>query len=158
MAFLLVQRVMVSSTATEGGGRWSDGTLAFVLKKHFTCLTSRLRFTSSPPWYVPRWKDSSEAFNGQSRGHGNIVLHTDRTLDEVLGDDMSVAAFVLKILGLLRRRHRKVMGIHCYQAPTKRLKSSREASRHEDDYIIVQSGLEGNATNPASQACSLQVM
>ncbi|MEZ9057986.1 thioredoxin-disulfide reductase [Vibrio pelagius] len=78
--------------------------------------------------------------------NGNIVLHTDRTLDEVLGDDMGVTGVRIKDTQSDKTEDIDVMGAFIaigHQPNTAIFKGQLEM---KDDYIIVQSGLEGNAT------------
>ena len=77
---------------------------------------------------------------------GNIVLHTDRTLDEVLGDDMGVTGVRIKDTQSDNTEEIDVMGAFIaigHQPNTEIFKGQVDM---KDDYIIVQSGLEGNAT------------
>ncbi|MEZ9586143.1 thioredoxin-disulfide reductase [Vibrio cyclitrophicus] len=78
--------------------------------------------------------------------NGNIVLHTDRTLDEVLGDDMGVTGVRIKDTQSDKTEEIEVMGAFIaigHQPNTEIFKGQVDM---KDDYIIVQSGLEGNAT------------
>ncbi|PTO83232.1 thioredoxin-disulfide reductase [Vibrio splendidus] len=78
--------------------------------------------------------------------NGNIVLHTDRTLDEVLGDDMGVTGVRIKDTQSDKTEDIEVMGAFIaigHQPNTEIFKGQVDM---KDDYIIVQSGLEGNAT------------
>ena len=78
--------------------------------------------------------------------NGNIVLHTDRTLDEVLGDDMGVTGVRIKDTQSDKTEDIEVMGAFIaigHQPNTEIFKAQVDM---KDDYIIVQSGLEGNAT------------
>ncbi|WP_434565928.1 thioredoxin-disulfide reductase [Vibrio chagasii] len=78
--------------------------------------------------------------------NGNIVLHTDRTLDEVLGDDMGVTGVRIKDTQSDKTEDIDVMGAFIaigHQPNTEIFKGQVDM---KDDYIIVQSGLEGNAT------------
>ncbi|MEZ8390136.1 thioredoxin-disulfide reductase [Vibrio splendidus] len=78
--------------------------------------------------------------------NGNIVLHTDRTLDEVLGDDMGVIGVRIKDTQSDKTEDIEVMGAFIaigHQPNTEIFKGQVDM---KDDYIIVQSGLEGNAT------------
>ncbi|WP_373947947.1 thioredoxin-disulfide reductase [Vibrio pomeroyi] len=78
--------------------------------------------------------------------NGNIVLHTDRTLDEVLGDDMGVTGVRIKDTHSDKTEDIEVMGAFIaigHQPNTEIFKGQVDM---KDDYIIVQSGLEGNAT------------
>ncbi|EGQ8469396.1 TPA: thioredoxin-disulfide reductase [Vibrio alginolyticus] len=77
---------------------------------------------------------------------GNIVLHTDRTLDEVLGDDMGVTGVRIKDVNSGATEDIDVMGAFIaigHQPNTQIFEGQVDM---KDDYIIVQSGLEGNAT------------
>ncbi|MGY3569438.1 thioredoxin-disulfide reductase [Vibrio sp. SCSIO 43135] len=78
--------------------------------------------------------------------NGNIVLHTDRTLDEVLGDDMGVTGVRVKDTQSDLTEEIDVMGAFIaigHQPNTSIFKGQLEM---KDDYIIVKSGLDGNAT------------
>ncbi|EKO3489802.1 thioredoxin-disulfide reductase [Vibrio fluvialis] len=78
--------------------------------------------------------------------NGNIVLHTDRTLDEVLGDDMGVTGVRLKDTQSGETEEFDVMGVFIaigHQPNTAIFEGQLDM---KDGYIIVKSGLEGNAT------------
>lgn len=78
--------------------------------------------------------------------NGNIVLHTDRTLDEVVGDDMGVTGVRIKDTQSDAIEQIDVMGAFIaigHQPNTSIFEGQLEM---KDGYIIVQSGLEGNAT------------
>lgn len=78
--------------------------------------------------------------------NGNIVLHTDRTLDEVLGDEMGVTGVRLKDTQSDKTEDLEVMGAFIaigHQPNTAIFEGKLEM---KDGYIIVKSGLEGNAT------------
>jgi thioredoxin reductase (NADPH) len=78
--------------------------------------------------------------------NGNIILHTDRTLDEVLGDDMGVTGVRIKDVNTGATGDVDVMGAFIaigHQPNTQIFESQLEM---KDGYIIVKSGLEGNAT------------
>ncbi|MCR9965053.1 thioredoxin-disulfide reductase [Vibrio antiquarius] len=77
---------------------------------------------------------------------GNIVLHTDRTLDEVLGDDMGVTGVRIKDVNTGATEDLEVMGAFIaigHQPNTQIFEGQVDM---KDGYIIVKSGLEGNAT------------
>ncbi|MDK9755093.1 thioredoxin-disulfide reductase [Vibrio sp. D173a] len=77
---------------------------------------------------------------------GNIVLHTDRTLDEVLGDDMGVTGVRIKDVNSGATEDLAVMGAFIaigHQPNTQIFEGQVDMI---DGYILVQSGLEGNAT------------
>ncbi|BDR13837.1 thioredoxin-disulfide reductase [Vibrio sp. STUT-A11] len=78
--------------------------------------------------------------------NGNIILHTDRTLDEVLGDDMGVTGVRIKDVNTDATEDVDVMGAFIaigHQPNTQIFEGQLEM---KDGYIIVKSGLEGNAT------------
>ncbi|NOH67738.1 thioredoxin-disulfide reductase [Vibrio rotiferianus] len=78
--------------------------------------------------------------------NGNIILHTDRTLDEVLGDDMGVTGVRIKDVNSGATEDLEVMGAFIaigHQPNTQIFEGQVDM---KDGYIIVQSGLEGNAT------------
>ena len=78
--------------------------------------------------------------------NGNIILHTDRTLDEVLGDDMGVTGVRLKHTQSDETEQLDVMGAFIaigHQPNTEIFKGQLEM---KDGYIVVKSGLNGNAT------------
>ncbi|WP_158140886.1 thioredoxin-disulfide reductase [Vibrio furnissii] len=78
--------------------------------------------------------------------NGNIVLHTDRTLDEVLGDEMGVTGVRLKDTQSGETEAFDVMGVFIaigHQPNTAIFEGQLDM---KDGYIIVKSGLEGNAT------------
>ncbi|AXY00885.1 thioredoxin-disulfide reductase [Vibrio alfacsensis] len=77
---------------------------------------------------------------------GNIILHTDRTLDEVLGDDMGVTGVRIKDVNNGATEDLDVMGAFIaigHQPNTQIFENQLDM---KDGYIIVKSGLEGNAT------------
>jgi len=78
--------------------------------------------------------------------NGNIVLHTDRTLEEVLGDDMGVTGVRLKDTKSGNTEDLEVMGAFIaigHQPNTAMFEGKLEM---KNGYIVVKSGLEGNAT------------
>ncbi|MGR5295746.1 thioredoxin-disulfide reductase [Vibrio mediterranei] len=77
---------------------------------------------------------------------GNIVLHTDRTLEEVVGDDMGVTGVRIKDTQSEQIEHIDVMGAFIaigHQPNTDLFDGQLEMN---NGYIVVKSGLEGNAT------------
>ncbi|MGL6258760.1 thioredoxin-disulfide reductase [Vibrio sp. WXL210] len=77
---------------------------------------------------------------------GNIILHTDRVLDEVLGDDMGVTGVRIKDTNSENTEDLEVMGAFIaigHQPNTSIFKGQLDMN---GDYITVNSGLEGNAT------------
>ncbi|ELA7192805.1 thioredoxin-disulfide reductase [Vibrio parahaemolyticus] len=78
--------------------------------------------------------------------NGNIILHTDRTLDEVLGDDMGVTGVRIKDVNTGTTEDLEVIGAFIaigHQPNTQIFEGQLEM---KDGYIVVKSGLEGNAT------------
>ncbi|WP_274021120.1 thioredoxin-disulfide reductase [Vibrio parahaemolyticus] len=78
--------------------------------------------------------------------NGNIILHTDRTLDEVLGDDMGVTGVRITDVNTGTTEDLEVMGAFIaigHQPNTQIFEGQLEM---KDGYIVVKSGLEGNAT------------
>ncbi|MGR5209834.1 thioredoxin-disulfide reductase [Vibrio rotiferianus] len=83
--------------------------------------------------------------------NGNIILHTDRTLDEVLGDDMGVTGVRIKDVNSGATEDLEVMGAFIaigHQPNTQIFEGQVDM---KDGYIIVKSGLEGNATETSIQ-------
>ncbi|WP_330959119.1 thioredoxin-disulfide reductase [Photobacterium sp. 53610] len=78
--------------------------------------------------------------------NGNIILHTDRTLDEVLGDDMGVTGVRLRDTKSDATENLDVMGVFIAigHQPNTDIFAGQLAM--ENGYLKVQSGLEGNAT------------
>ena len=77
---------------------------------------------------------------------GNIILHTDRTLDEVLGDDMGGTGVRIKDVNSGATEDLEVMGAFIaigHQPNTQIFEGQVDM---KDGHIIVQSGLQGNAT------------
>ena len=78
--------------------------------------------------------------------NGNIVLHTDRTLDEVLGDDMGVTGVRLQDTKSGEKEELAVMGVFIaigHKPNTGMFEGKLEMN---NGYIKINSGLEGNAT------------
>ncbi|HCG7301932.1 thioredoxin-disulfide reductase [Vibrio parahaemolyticus] len=83
--------------------------------------------------------------------NGNIILHTDRTLDEVLGDDMGVTGVRIKDVNTGTTEDLEVMGAFIaigHQPNTQIFEGQLEM---KDGYIVVKSGLEGNATQTSTE-------
>lgn len=78
--------------------------------------------------------------------NGNIILHTDRTLEEVLGDDMGVTGVRIKDTQSAATEDLEVMGAFIaigHQPNTAIFEGQLEMA---NGYISVQSGTQGNAT------------
>lgn len=78
--------------------------------------------------------------------NGNIVLHTDHTLDEVLGDQMGVSALRLRSTKDQQTKDLAVAGLFVAigHSPNTAIFNGQLAL--ENGYIKVQSGIHGNAT------------
>lgn len=78
--------------------------------------------------------------------HGNVTLHLNKTLDEVLGDNMGVTAVRIKDMHNGETSELAVMG--CFIAIGHQPNTSIFAGQLDmhDGYIKVQSGSHGNAT------------
>ncbi|ELV7518734.1 thioredoxin-disulfide reductase [Photobacterium damselae] len=77
---------------------------------------------------------------------GNIILHTDRTLDEVLGDQMGVTGVRLKDTQSDNTEELDVMGVFIAIGHQPNTAIFADQLAMENGYIKVQSGLTGNAT------------
>lgn len=77
---------------------------------------------------------------------GKIILHTDRTLEEVLGDNMGVTGVRIKDTQSELREEIQVDGVFIAigHAPNTDIFADQLAL--QNGYILVKSGLEGNAT------------
>jgi thioredoxin reductase (NADPH) len=77
---------------------------------------------------------------------GQIILHTNRTLDEVVGDDMGVTGVKIKDTQSENIELVDVMGafIAIGHQPNTSIFKDQLSMNH--DYIVVNSGLNGNAT------------
>lgn len=78
--------------------------------------------------------------------NGNIVLHTDRTLDEVLGDDMGVTGVRLKSTKTNETEELAVAGVFIAIGHSPNTAIFGDQLALENGYIRVQSGIQGNAT------------
>lgn len=78
--------------------------------------------------------------------NGNVVLHLNETLDEVVGDAMGVTGVRTKSTTTGELKDLEVMG--CFIAIGHQPNTSLFADQLEmqDGYIVVRSGLNGNAT------------
>ncbi|WP_099075013.1 thioredoxin-disulfide reductase [Proteus alimentorum] len=77
---------------------------------------------------------------------GNIILHTDRTLDEVLGDDMGVTKVRLKDTKSDKTEELDVMGVFIAIGHSPNTTIFDDQLELDNGYIKVQSGTQGNAT------------
>ncbi|MEJ4043341.1 thioredoxin-disulfide reductase [Erwinia sp. SLM-02] len=79
--------------------------------------------------------------------NGNIVLHTDRTLDEVLGDQMGVSALRLRSThDETQTEELHVAGLFVAIGHSPNTGIFNGQLELENGYIKVQSGIHGNAT------------
>ncbi|MDP2569228.1 thioredoxin-disulfide reductase [Photobacterium damselae subsp. piscicida] len=78
--------------------------------------------------------------------NGNIILHTDCTLDEVLGNQMGVIGVRLKDTQSDNTEELDVMGVFIAIGHQPNTAIFADQLAMENGYIKVQSGLTGNAT------------
>ncbi|RXJ73533.1 thioredoxin-disulfide reductase [Veronia nyctiphanis] len=78
--------------------------------------------------------------------NGNVVLHTDRVLDEVLGDEMGVTGVRVKDTNSDATEEFDVMGLFVAIGHKPNTGIFEGQLDMENGYIKVKSGLEGNAT------------
>ena len=78
--------------------------------------------------------------------NGNIILHTDRTLDEVLGDEMGVTKVRLKDTKSDKTEELDVMGVFIAIGHSPNTTIFDGQLELDNGYIKVQSGTQGNAT------------
>lgn len=78
--------------------------------------------------------------------NGNVVLHLNRTLDEVLGDDMGVTKVRVKATDSDLTEEIDVMGLFVAIGHKPNTDIFQGQLAMEDGYIKVNSGTQGNAT------------
>ncbi|WP_446469473.1 thioredoxin-disulfide reductase [Xenorhabdus stockiae] len=78
--------------------------------------------------------------------NGNIILHTDRTLDEVLGDEMGVTGVRIRDTKSDNIEELDVAGVFIAIGHSPNTDIFAGQLELENGYIKVQSGLHGNAT------------
>ncbi|AWH89897.1 thioredoxin-disulfide reductase [Limnobaculum parvum] len=78
--------------------------------------------------------------------HGNIILHTDRTLDEVLGDDMGVTGVRLKDVKTQVTEELTLTGVFIAIGHRPNTEVFAGQLELKDGYLKVHSGSHGNAT------------
>lgn len=78
--------------------------------------------------------------------NGNVVLHLDRTLDEVQGDDMGVTGIRIKDTQSDNTEELDVMGLFIAIGHKPNTGIFEGELEMKDGYIKINSGLEGNAT------------
>lgn len=77
---------------------------------------------------------------------GNIVLHTDRTLEEVLGDETGVTGVHMKHTQSETTEDLDVMGVFIAIGHKPNTDMFAGKLEMKEGYIVVRSGLDGNAT------------
>ncbi|NBI13283.1 thioredoxin-disulfide reductase [[Haemophilus] felis] len=77
---------------------------------------------------------------------GKIILHTNRTLDEVLGDNMGVTGVRLKDTQSAQTEELSLDGVFIAIGHAPNTDIFVDQLRLNNGYIVVKSGLEGNAT------------
>lgn len=78
--------------------------------------------------------------------NGNVVLHLNRTLDEVLGDEMGVTKIRIADTQSDVKEEIDVMGLFIAIGHKPNTDIFEGQLEMKDGYIVVQSGLNGNAT------------
>tara|TARA_R110000772_G_scaffold73766_4_gene161098 strand:+ start:1521 stop:2480 length:960 start_codon:yes stop_codon:yes gene_type:complete len=78
--------------------------------------------------------------------NGNIVLHLDRTLDEVLGDNMGVTGVRIKDMNSDATEEFDVMGVFIAIGHKPNTDIFKGQLDMKDGYLTIQSGTNGNAT------------
>ena len=78
--------------------------------------------------------------------NGNVVLHLNRTLDEVMGDEMGVTKIRIKETEGEATEEIDVMGLFVAIGHKPNTDIFAEQLEMKDGYIVVNSGLHGNAT------------
>lgn len=78
--------------------------------------------------------------------NGNVVLHLNRTLDEVLGDDMGVTGIRIKDTQSDATEELDIMGLFVAIGHKPNTDIFEGQLVMKDGYIKINSGLEGNAT------------
>ena len=77
---------------------------------------------------------------------GKIVLHTNRTLDEVLGDNMGVTGVRLKDVQSAATEEVALDGVFVAIGHAPNTEIFQDQLELNNGYIVVKSGLDGNAT------------
>ncbi|GKW09809.1 MULTISPECIES: thioredoxin-disulfide reductase [Pectobacterium] len=78
--------------------------------------------------------------------NGNIILHTNRTLDEVLGDDMGVTGVRIRDTQSDAAEELELAGVFIAIGHSPNTAVFGDQLALENGYIKVQSGIHGNAT------------
>lgn len=83
--------------------------------------------------------------------NGNVVLHLNKTLDEVLGDDMGVTGINVKDTQSGELTHIDAMGVFIAIGHAPNTEIFAGELEMKDGYIVVNSGLNGKATQTSVQ-------
>ena len=78
--------------------------------------------------------------------NGNVVLHLNRTLDEVLGDQMGVTGIRIKATDSDATEELDLAGVFIAIGHKPNTDMFVDQPEMKDGYLVVQSGLHGNAT------------
>ena len=78
--------------------------------------------------------------------NGNVVLHLNKTLDEVLGDEMGVTKVRIADTQSDAKEEIDIMGLFIAIGHKPNTDIFEGQLEMKDGYIVVQSGLQGNAT------------
>lgn len=78
--------------------------------------------------------------------NGNVVLHLNRTLDEVLGDEMGVTGIRIKDTDSDATEQLDLAGVFIAIGHKPNTDMFEGQLEMKDGYLVVQSGLNGNAT------------
>ena len=78
--------------------------------------------------------------------NGNVVLHLNKTLEEVLGDDMGVTGIRIKDTNTENTEDLDIMGLFIAIGHSPNTSIFDGELTMKDGYIQVKSGLDGNAT------------
>lgn len=89
---------------------------------------------------------------------GKIILHTHRTLEEVLGDNMGVTGLRLKDTQSEQTEELKLDGLFVAIGHAPNTEIFADQLELNNGYIVVKSGLEGNATATSVEGVLLRVM
>lgn len=78
--------------------------------------------------------------------NGNVVIHWQQTLDEVLGDDMGVTGLRIKAANSEATQELDVNGVFIAIGHKPNTDMFQGQLEMKDGYLVVESGLNGNAT------------
>ncbi len=78
--------------------------------------------------------------------NGNIVLHTNRTLDEIIGNEMRVTGIRLQDTQSDKTEELEIMGVFIAIGHQPNTAIFNDQLETNNGYLVVNSGLNGNAT------------